>query len=209
MYEFTRLGWLKHCIWHPFEGFEDLRWKKEGSMRVALTIVFLLFLATVASRQLTGFAFNNSYVKVFNIVPLLVQSVVYFFSWVIANWAICTLFDGEGNMRKVCIYSAYALVPYIVAKFVSVALSNVLVTDEGVWLTMIVIMGELWSLLLMINAIKAAHQYTVFKTIVAILATLVVMLLILFLLVLLLSLFQQVYVFIYSVYTEIAYRLRG
>ena len=35
------------------------------------------------------------------------------------------------------------------------------------------------------------------------------MLLILFLAILLLSLFQQVYVFGYSIYTEIAYRIRG
>jgi hypothetical protein len=39
--------------------------------------------------------------------------------------------------------------------------------------------------------------------------TLVAMLLILFLAILLLSLFQQVYVFIYQIYTEIAYRIRG
>ena len=27
MYEFTPVGWLKHCVFHPVEGFEDLRWK--------------------------------------------------------------------------------------------------------------------------------------------------------------------------------------
>ena len=32
MYEFTEIGWLKHCIFHPVEGFEDLRWKKKGSL---------------------------------------------------------------------------------------------------------------------------------------------------------------------------------
>ena len=209
MYEFTQMGWLKHVIFHPVEGFEDLRWKKQGSMKIALVIVFLLFVDMVADRQLTGFQFNTAYVKVFNIVPLLVQSVVYFFTWVIANWALCTLFDGEGTLKKICIYSAYALVPYIICSYISIFISNFIVEDEKIWMTAIYYVGLIWSVVLMIQAMKAVHQYTFTKTIVSMIFTLVAMLLILFLAILLLSLFQQVYVFGYSIYTEIAYRIRG
>ncbi|MBR6872726.1 MAG: YIP1 family protein [Ruminococcus sp.] len=209
MYEFTQMGWLKHVIFHPVEGFEDLRWKKQGSMKIAMVIVFLLFVDMVADRQLTGFQFNTAYVKVFNVVPLLVQSVVYFFTWVIANWALCTLFDGEGTLKKICIYSAYALVPYIVCSYISIFISNFIVEEEKVWMTAIYYLGLVWSVVLMIQAMKAVHQYTFKKTIVSMIFTIVAMLLILFLAILLLSLFQQVYVFGYSIYTEIAYRIRG
>lgn len=203
------MGWLKHVIFHPVEGFEDLRWKKQGSMKIALIIVFLLFVVMVADRQLTGFQFNMAYVKVFNVVPLLVQSVVYFFTWVIGNWALCTLFDGEGTLKKICIYSAYALVPYIVCSAVSIFISNFIVQEERIWMTAIYYLGLIWSVVLMIQAMKAAHQYSFTKTLVSMFFTLVAMLLILFLAILLLSLFQQVYVFGYSIYTEIAYRIRG
>ena len=209
MYEFSTLGWLKHVIFHPVEGFEDLRWKKQGSLKLSMFIVFLLFVAMVVDRQLTGFAFNNAYVKVFNVVPLLVQSVVYFFVWVIGNWAICTLFDGEGTLKKICIYSAYALVPYIFSVYLSTFVSNFLILDEAIWVSFIDLLGLGWSVILMIQAMKAVHQYSMTKTIVSIVGTLIAMLLILFLAVLLLSLFQQVYVFVYSIYTEIAYRIRG
>lgn len=209
MYEFSTLGWLKHVIFHPFEGFEDLRWKKQGSIPLSMFIVFLLFVAMVVERQLMGFAFNTAYVKVFNVVPPFVQSVVYFFVWVIGNWAICTLFDGEGTLKKICIYSAYALVPYIFGVYISVFVSNFLVLDEAIWVNFISLLGLGWSVILMISAMKAVHQYTLTKTIVSIIGTLIAMLLILFLAVLLLSLFQQVYVFVYSIYTEVAYRIRG
>ncbi|MBE6876724.1 MAG: hypothetical protein E7496_08435, partial [Ruminococcus sp.] len=66
----------------------------------------------------------------------------------------------------------------------------------------------LWSGVLLFSAIKSVHQYTFMKTIGAIILTICAMLIMLFLLVLLLSLFQQVYVFVYSIYTEIAYRLK-
>ncbi len=209
MYEFTPMGWLKHVIFHPVEGFEDMRWKKAGSLKITFGIIFLLFVAMVADRQLTGFQFNHAYVKVFNVVPLLVQSVVYFFTWVIANWMLCTLFDGEGTLRKVCIYSAYALVPFVVGTFLAVFISNFITSEETIWMTSVYYLGLIWSVVLMIQAMKAAHQYTLFKTLVSMFFTLIAMLLLLFLTILLLSLFQQVYVFGYSVYTEIAYRIRG
>ena len=148
MYEFTPVGWLKHCVFHPVEGFEDLRWKKQGSIKISMIIVLFLFIAMVVDRQLTGFQFNDSYVKVFNVVPLIVQSVVYFFTWVLGNWAICTLLDGEGTLKKICIYSAYSLVPYIVCTFIAVIFSNVLVQDESIWITAIQYLGIGWSVIL-------------------------------------------------------------
>ncbi|MDO5125051.1 MAG: Yip1 family protein [Ruminococcus sp.] len=209
MYEFTTMGWLKHVIFHPVEGYEDLRWKKQGSLKVAMVIVVLLFLAMVAQSRLMGFQFNMSYDKIFNVIPIIVQSVVYFVTWVIANWAICTLFNGEGTLKNICIYSAYALVPYIFCTFVAVFLSNFLVQGEGIWVYFIQYVGLGWSLVLMIQAMRAVHQYTFGKTLLSMIMTIVAMLIILFLAILLLSLFQQLYVFVYSIYTEIAYRIRG
>lgn len=209
MYEFTTMGWLKHVIFHPVEGYEDLRWKKQGSLKVAMVIVVLLFLAMVSQSRLMGFQFNMSYDKIFNVIPIIVQSVVYFITWVVANWAICTLFNGEGTLKNICIYSAYALVPYIFCTFVAVFLSNFLVQDEGIWVYFIQYVGLGWSLVLMIQAMRAVHQYTFGKTLLSMVMTIVAMLIILFLAILLLSLFQQLYVFVYSIYTEIAYRIRG
>lgn len=209
MYDKTPMQWLKHSVFHPVEGFEDLRWKKQGSMKIAMAIVALLFIAMVINRQLRGFQFIASYVKIFNVVPLLVQSVVYFFTWVIGNWAVCTLFDGEGTLKRICIYSAYALLPYAVSVYISTFLSNFLILEEAIWLNAITYIGMGWSVILMISAMKAAHQYSFSKTIISMVGTLIAMLLILFLAVLILTLFQQVYIFIYSIYTEVAYRVRG
>ena len=77
-----------------------------------------------------------------------------------------------------------------------------------IFITCVTVISTAWSVLLMFNAIKAVHQYSIGKTILALLLTFVAMLIILILLVLLVALFQQVYVFISSVYTEITYRVR-
>ena len=209
MYEFTEKGWLKHVIFHPVEGFEDLRWKKKGSIKISLIIVLGLFISMIARSRLMGFQFNMTYEKLFNVIPLLAQSVVFFFAWVIGNWAVCTLFNGEGTLKRICIFSAYSLVPYIICTFIAVFFSNFLIQDESIWVNCIYYIGIGWSVILMIQAMRAVHQYSFGMTLLSIVATIVALLIILFLMILLLSLFQQVYVFFYSIYTEIAYRIRG
>ena len=200
--------WVKHAVTHPVEGFEDMRWKKSGSLKIAFLIVGLLFLSEIAYGRMYGFQFYVPYDKVFNIVPYIVQTVVIFAAWVIGNWSICTLLDGEGTMRNICIYSAYALVPYIAQRFLNVILSHFLIRDEFVFMQAIKIIGTGWTIILLFSAIKSVHQYSFGKTVFAIILTIAAMLIMLFLLVLFMSLIQQVYTAISTIYTEISYRLR-
>lgn len=200
--------WVKHSITHPAEGFEDMRWKKAGSLKIAFAIVLLLFLAQIADGRLYGFQFGISYDKTFNIIPYIVNSIVLFGAWVVGNWAVCTLLDGEGTMKNICIYSAYALIPYIAQIFINVLLSHILIQDEAVFMQAIRIIGVGWSVILLFSAIKSVHQYSFGKTVFAIILTIVAMMIMLFLLVLFMSLIQQVYIFISTIYTEISYRVR-
>ncbi|HBB20658.1 MAG TPA: hypothetical protein DCZ62_09525 [Ruminococcus sp.] len=208
MMDLTTKEWVKHAVTHPFEGFEDMRWKKSGSLKVAFLIVFLLFLATIADGRLYGFQFGVSYDKTFNIIPYIVKSIVLFAAWVVGNWSICTLLDGEGTMKNICIYSAYALVPYIAQVFITVILSHFLIQDEVVFIQAIRIIGTGWTVILLFSAIKSVHQYSFGKTVFAIVLTIAAMLVMLFLLVLFMSLVQQVYIFLSTIYTEISYRIR-
>ncbi|MBS7368716.1 MAG: YIP1 family protein, partial [Oscillospiraceae bacterium] len=137
---------------------------------------------------------------------IVIQSIVLFFTWVVGNWALCTLFDGEGTMKNICVNSAYALVPYLIGKVVNIILSNCLLRTESAFITFVSYVTIVWSAVLLISGMKTVHQYSIIKTLLFMLITLVAMVVIIILLVLLVSLFQQVYIFIYSIYTELLYR---
>ncbi len=175
-------------------------------MKVAMVIVAIFFIVSICDQLLTGFLHNYSMTKVFNIVPVIIQSILLFVTWVVGNWALCTLFNGEGTMRNICVNTAYALVPYIIGRIINIILSNCLTRDEATFLTFVNIITIGYSALLLISGMKTVHQYNFWQTIVSMLFTIVAMVIIIILAVLLVSLFQQVYLFVYAIYTELLYR---
>lgn len=208
MMELTAAQWVRHAVTHPVEGFDDMRWKKSGSLKIAFFIVAMLFLAKLADGRLYGAQFNISDDKVFNIVPYIVESFVLFAVWVVGNRAVCTFLDGEGSMRNICIYSAYALIPYVVQMFINVILSHILIADESVFMDIIRLIGILWSAVLLFSAVRSVNQYTPVRTAASILLTIFAMFIMLVLMVLVLELAQQIWIFLSSVFTEISYRIR-
>jgi len=198
--------WPFYLVRHPFEGFEDLRWKKGYNMKVALVIVLAFFIITVLQARASGFLFNQEVPKIFNIIPFFSMTVMLFFVWVIGNWSLCTLFNGEGTMKNILCVSAYALTPYMTSMLVNTVATRILLEREAGFISFIAVLGIAWSVVMMISGMKAVHQYSVPKTLLAIVFTLVAMVIILFVVVLLVALFQQVYIFFYTIYTELLFR---
>lgn len=208
MLDLTKGQFVKHVLFHPFEGYEDLRWKKGGSMKIAVGVLIALFIEQLVYENLYGFQYKVVNDKLFNIVPYIFSSFILVITFVVANWAMCTLFDGEGSMKNIFINTTYALIPYISGCLIGTILSHVLVEDEMVFINAIEVIGTAWSVVLFLSGIKAVHQFSFGKTIALLLLTLVAMVIMLFLLILILTLFQQVLIFVFSLYTEISYRVR-
>lgn len=209
MMELSPVRWVAHILRHPVDGFEDMRWKKSGSLKIAFFIVFMLFLANIANERLYGFNHYIPYDRIFNVVPYIVKSFVIFGAWTVGNWSVCSLLDGEGTMKNICIFSAYALIPYTAQMFINTILSHFLIRDEYVFMAIIRTIGIVWSAVLLFSAIRSVHQYSAAKTIAAIALTIGAMAIMLALLVLFLSLIQHVLIFFSTLFTEISYRIRS
>ena len=108
MMDLTQKQWVKHSVFHPFEGFEDLRWKKGGSVLYATIVVLLWFVAQIIHDNLVGYQFAVTNTKMFSIVPYIVQTIAVFLVFVIGNWSICTLLDGEGTIKKIYLQCLFA-----------------------------------------------------------------------------------------------------
>jgi len=196
-----------YVMLHPFKGYEELKDEKKGSVLIATIIVLLFFVVSILHRQYTGFIFNPYRQDRINVISIFSATVVMFFLWVLSNWSVSTLTEGEGTFQEIWIFSAYALLPYIICRLLYVILSNVLIMEEGMFLAFINIIGLIWLIIGMLCAIKAVHQFSFGKTVATMVASLIGIAVILFIMILVFTLFAQLFGFIQSIYNELILRM--
>ena len=195
-----------HVIFHPFDGFWDLKHEKRGSMRSASVILITTILVYFYNSIGKGYIFSpyTSYSDIFGAVTAVLAPLLL---WVVANWCLTTLFEGEGSMRDIFIASCYCLTPLILLIFPSTLLSHVLAANESGILTLMSSFAYLWLGILLVLGMMVTHDYSVGKNLLTCLATIVGMAFIMFIGILFTSLMAKIVMFITQIVEEIAFRL--
>ncbi len=201
---------IKHCFYtllHPFNGFDAIKWEKKGSVGVAAISLFLYYISAIYQYQGTGFMFNTNNPDQLNILLIAVSSFIPFLVFSVANWSVCTLFDGEGKFSEIVIAVGYALIPMTLISFFTTFVSNYILTTEQAFVSMITTAGLIWSLAIGFVGLMTVHQYTFKQTLLSVLASLVGVFIIMFIVVLVGTLYNQLYSFFASIYNEVRFRI--
>ncbi len=195
-----------HLVFHPFDGFWDLKHEKRGSVRAATTIIALTMVSFFYQSVGRGYTFNprddssNIFMSVLLIgLPLML--------WCIANWCLTTLFDGEGSFKDIYIAAGYSLAPLPLFVIISTILTNILTVSEGSIVTLILTIGYIWVGLLLYFGMMVTHDYSLKKNFVTILGTILAMIIIMFIAILFFSLIAKIISFVVAIFTEIGNRV--
>ncbi|MBO4383193.1 MAG: YIP1 family protein [Clostridia bacterium] len=206
----TVLKQLKYAftlMFHPFDGFWDLKHEKRGSLTAALIIVGLLCVQQIFKTQFTGFIYNPEYDGVsLNVLKEIAIVLGTFLLWCVANWSLTTLMNGEGSFKDIVMASAYAMAPFFIIGFPLIFLSNIMSEDYESFYYLLLYISIGWSALLMVSSVLVIHQYTLGKTILTTVFIVVAMAVIIFLLLLFFNLISQMVGFITGLYWEISLR---
>ena len=200
------LLYVFHLIFHPFDGFWDLKHEKRGSVRAATTIIALTIISFFYQSVGRGYTFNPRDDSSTIFMQLALVGLP-FMLWCIANWCLTTLFDGEGSFRDIYIASGYALAPLPFFIFISTVLTNVLTVEEGSIVTLLVAIGYVWVGLLLYFGVMVTHDYSLKKNFVTVLGTILAMLIILFIAILFFSLVAKMITFVTAIFSEIGNRM--
>ncbi len=200
---YTYVKYPVYAMFHPIEGFEEMRANENSSYVVSLVVLGVWFLSQLMKDKASGFIFRNN---AGTADMLFVKTIVLFLLWVISNWGLRTFLAGRGNLRDIVAGSAYSLLPYTIFSFLYVIASHFLVSEERMFLSILLDIGLLWSLFMILSAMHGIHEYELGRTVISLVLTVVGILLIIFLAILFFSSLQQVFDLIITVFNEIKYR---
>ena len=127
------------------------------------------------------------------------------FLWIVGNWCLTTLFDGEGNFKDIFISTTYSLVPLVILLIPAALLTNILSLDEVAISTLLSGIALVWVGFLLFFGAMITHGYSLGKNFAITLFTILGMLFIAFLIMLFSNLVSRMVSFIGEVITEISY----
>ncbi len=195
-----------HLMLHPFDGFWDLKHERRGSVRGAIVYVAVTILAFYYQAIGQGYMLNPTgvysglWVQAIGVlVPLLL--------FVLANWCLTTLFEGEGSFKDIFIACSYSLLPVPMLLIPATILSNFVTTSELGLVTMISTISFIWLGILVFFGTQVTHDYTMGKNIITILGTAVGMVFIMFIVLLFSTLIGKMISLVTNIVTELQYRM--
>ncbi len=195
-----------YVIFHPFDGFWDLKYEKRGRAWVSSVLIVLTIVVLTIEQSITGFAVTGTPNYVVDIIHQIELVLVPIILFLVGNMSITTLMDGKGTFKQLYVASGYVLTPMIITKLPLVLFSNLLTQSEGVYVALINVLAVIWMAMLIFAALSSTHEYTAGKTVATILLTIIAMVIICFICVLFFSLFSELFGFVYSLFQEMQFR---
>lgn len=178
-------------IFRPISGFWDMKRERYGSTAAAVTILVAVTLLYALQTCLQGFIFSSGVTgKSFFLSMLTI--LVPFFLFVICNWCVSNLMNGEGNFKYIFMGTAYSLTPMMIILPVLFVLSHIFSEEEkGIYFLLMFIMF-FWTFILIVCSNMEVHAYSMSKTILVLFISVLIMVIVVFLAALVFALMQQI-----------------
>lgn len=202
----SELKLMLNVVIHPFESFDDLKYKGLGSVKYAIVLTGAFYVVTFLNIIAGGFLYSNTLLKNYNSLYTLGSTIGLILLWSLCNWLVCSIFSGKGSFKEVYISTCYSLIPLIVFRLIKVILTNFLPLSSSGLITGLETALVMYTFFLLAVAMMKIHEYDFFKFLSTGVVTVFFMILVVFILFMCAILVAQFWSFIVSIYEEVAYR---
>ncbi len=200
VYEFIKFP--ARILFHPFDGYEEFKRYKKGKLSVAIVFILLFAYFQIFAFRNLGFLINPNNPQDLNSIQEIFSVFLILFLFTVGNWSVTTLMEGKGNYKEILMVTGYSLFPMIIIGFPSVILSNFLTLEEMAFYGLFMLIAAIGTGWMLFMGILNIHEYGLFKTILAFIATGISIAVMMFVGLLFFDLIQQAIAFVVSVIEE-------
>jgi len=189
----------------PFKGFYEMKHLRRGKTYFAWSIVVLLCIAALAQETYTGFVISRVYEpdSIINVPYTLIMTLAPILLFIVGNWSITSITDGNGRVKDIFQVFAYASYPRIILTIIGIVVSNYVTKDESAFAQFFFYFGTAMFLFYLFIGLVVVHEYTFAKSMLMAVETIIAMLLIVFILALFVSLVNELVDFIFKIVYEL------
>ncbi|RLQ96620.1 hypothetical protein [Falsibacillus albus] len=191
----------------PVDSFYYLKRKKYASILSASILYLVLIIEYLVSRFQTGLIFSSIGQQDVSLFGELLKLIIPLALFIIINYLVSTINDGEGRLKDIYIGTIYALAPYIVFILPITFLTNILTLNEAFIYIFSIRIVYAWCLVILFIMVMEIHNYVFSETVRNFLFTIFGMVIMILVVFIVFVLVDQVYDFVYSVIKEAVLRV--
>ena len=200
---------------HPADRYYDIRvgnvkyhTRTEGeghgkaSVIGATVIYAMAFVIYMVYKTQKGFIYQYIAVEDMDIGGTVAGFFVLIGLFIICNWLVTSINDGDGSLKTVYMLPAYAAAPLLVGMTAIVILSYAMTYNESFILTIILIVSMIWSVVNLFCGLMNVHDYSFGETVKSFVMTFFFMLVAIVIALIITIMFEQLLNFIISLGRE-------
>lgn len=187
---------------HPMDYYYEIRKYRQGSIVSATVIYLLFFLDFMAYKTVKGFIYQNVKVENMDMGSIVLGFFVLLSLFIICNYLVTSINDGDGTFKQIFMIPAYGLMPAMIAVLIVTCVSHILTYNESFLLTLVLLIGIIWSIITIFIGLQTVHDYTFGETVKSIVLTAVFMLIVAVIGIIISIMWNSLYAFLTSVGKE-------
>ena len=197
------------CARHPIDRYYDIKVNKHGSPLAAFIIYVVFFAVYMWYQTGKGFIYQYTDVEDMDMGAVIIGFFAILILFIICNYLVTSITDGDGTLKQVFMIPAYGLMPVMFAMVITIGASYVLTYNEAFILTVIMIVGVVWSVATIFEGLATVHDYEFGRTVVSLIITAVFMLIAAIVVLVVLIMWDQLSDFLVTVGKEVIRNVTG
>lgn len=163
---------------HPINNYYEIRKNRQGSVAAATVIYALFFIDFMAFKTVKGFIYQYMAVEDMDIGSIVLGFFLLLGLFIICNYLVTSINDGDGTFRQIYLIPAYGLMPTMIALLAVTIMSYGMTYNESFILTIILVIGITWSVITIFLGLQTVHDYTFGEMVRSIVLTVVFMIIV-------------------------------